>query len=167
MENLDGQLTSILAIGIGATAVMDLWSWLRKRLIGLDPPNYCMVGRWFGHMPRGTFHHQSIAKSQPVRGECLVGWIAHYLIGVGYAGIVVGIWGPSWVQDPTIIPALVVAAATLVAPFLIMQPGMGAGIASSKTPRPNFARVQSVITHMVFGLGMYLAARLLSLSGYV
>ena len=36
-----------------------------------------------------------------------------------------------------------------------MQPGMGAGIAASRTPRPAAARVQSLLTHAIFGLGLY------------
>ena len=45
----------------------------------------------------------------------------------------------------------------MAAPFLIMQPGMGAGIAASRTPRPAAARMQSLVTHGVFGLGLYVA----------
>ncbi|MEW6332336.1 MAG: DUF2938 family protein, partial [Pseudomonadota bacterium] len=41
------------------------------------------------------------------------------------------------------------------APFLVMQPGMGAGIAARRTPRPAAARVQSLVTHAIFGLGLY------------
>ena len=43
-----------------------------------------------------------------------------------------------------------------MAPFLLMQPCMGAGIAASRTPHPASARVHSLINHAVFGLGLYL-----------
>jgi hypothetical protein len=36
-----------------------------------------------------------------------------------------------------------------------MQPGMGAGIAASRTPRPAAARMQSLVTHTIFGIGLY------------
>jgi hypothetical protein len=39
----------------------------------------------------------------------------------------------------------------------VMQPAMGAGIAAGRTPRPWMARVHSVLTHGVFGLGLYVA----------
>jgi hypothetical protein len=32
---------------------------------------------------------------------------------------------------------------------------MGAGVAASRTPKPNSARLQSLITHTVFGLGLW------------
>jgi hypothetical protein len=38
------------------------------------------------------------------------------------------------------------------------QPGLGAGIAASKTPKPNVARLRSLMAHAVFGLGLYLSA---------
>jgi hypothetical protein len=38
-----------------------------------------------------------------------------------------------------------------------MQPGMGAGVAASRTPRPATARLHSLVTHGIFGLGLYAA----------
>lgn len=149
-------LLFILCIGIGATLVMDLWGLARKHLLGIPPPNYRMVGRWIAHMIHGKFHHDSIAASSPVRGEGVIGWTAHYLIGAVFAAILIGIWGNSWIQNPSIVPALAVGIGTLAAPFLIMQPGMGAGIAARRTQHPSKARLHSLITHMVFGLGLYL-----------
>ncbi|MCR8924414.1 DUF2938 domain-containing protein [Dasania sp. GY-MA-18] len=150
-------LLSIVLIGIGATAVMDLWSIARKPLLAIPPPNYGLVGRWLAHMGHGQFRHEAIAASPRIPGERILGWVAHYLIGVAFAALLVGMWGESWLRSPTIAPALIVGIATVVAPFLLMQPGMGAGIAACKTPRPSSARVQSLITHTVFGLGLYVS----------
>jgi hypothetical protein len=150
-------LVSTLLIGVGATMVMDLGAIARKRLLGTPPPNYGLVGRWLAHMPRGRFRHDAIAAAEPVRGEGLIGWTAHYLIGVAFAAILLGVWGHAWIHRPTLGPALVVGIATVAAPFLVMQPGMGAGIAASRTPRPAAARVQSLATHATFGLGLYVA----------
>ena len=61
----------------------------------------------------------------------------------------------STLDRPTLVPALTVSSATLVAPFLVMQPAMGAGIAASKTPRPNVARLRSIVTHTAYGFGLY------------
>lgn len=148
-------LLSILITGFGATVVMDFWGLARQRLFGVAAPDYCLVGRWFGHMTRGRFRHASIVASPPVRAECLIGWTAHYLTGIAYAAILIGVWGLAWVEHPEIIPPLIVSILTLAAPFLLMQPGMGAGIAASRTPRPAMARMQSLISHIVFGFGLY------------
>lgn len=154
---MDYLLVCTFLTGVGATAVMDLWAIARKRLLGIPPPDYGLVGRWLAHMARGRFRHDSIAAARPVHGERLIGWIAHYLIGISFAAILLGIWGVAWIHHPTIGPALVVGIGTVAAPFLVMQPGMGAGIAASRTPRPATARFQSLVTHAIFGLGLYAA----------
>lgn len=106
-------------------------------------------------MAHGRFRHESIARSPPVRGERLIGWAAHYMIGIAFASALIGVWGLAWVRHPTIGPALLVGFVSVAAPFLLMQPGMGAGIAAARTPRPAAARIQSLVTHAVFGLGLY------------
>ncbi|MEO7386987.1 MAG: DUF2938 domain-containing protein [Gammaproteobacteria bacterium] len=148
-------LPCMLITGVGATALMDLWGIARKPLLGIPAPDYGLVGRWLAHMTRGRFRHDSMAKVPPVRGERVLGWTAHYLIGIAFAAVLTGIWGPAWLQRPTLVPALIVGIGAVAAPFLLMQPGMGAGIAASRTPRPAAARLQSVITHAIFGLGLY------------
>ena len=160
-------LIAILFIGIGATAVMDLWGIIRKPLLGIAPPNYALVGRWIGHMRHGRFRHDSITASAPVRGEHMLGWAVHYLIGIAFAALLIGICGLEWVRQPTLGPALAVGIGTVAAPFLLMQPGMGAGIAASRTPRPGSARLQSIITHAVFGLGLYAAGQAVRLINWI
>lgn len=146
-----------LLVGAGATALTDLWTAARKWLFGMPAPNYGLVGRWLGHMPRGRFRHASIAMAQPVQGERFIGWTAHYLIGIAFACLLLGIWGLAWLEAPTIGPAMWVGIGTVAAPFLLMQPGMGAGIAARGMPRPAIARLNSLTTHFAFGLGLYAA----------
>ena len=152
----------IAAIGAGATAGMDLWMVVRRRLLGTPPPDYAMVGRWLGHLARGRFRHDRIAKAPPVVAERAQGWIAHYATGIAFAALLVAVAGRDWLRQPTLLPALLAGIGTVLAPFLLMQPGMGAGFFASRTPRPNVARRQSLVTHSVFGLGLYAAALVLS-----
>ena len=149
-----------LAIGVGATAVMDVWAVALKRYWCIPSLNYAMVGRWLGHLPRGTVSHANIAQAASVRDEAVLGWTAHYLIGVLFAAVLLALVGPEWVQGPTLAPALLAGLASVAAPFCILQPGMGAGLAASKTPHPNAARLRSVMAHLMFGIGLYLAALL-------
>lgn len=150
-----GDLAGTFLVGVGATVAMDLWAIARRRLLGIPAPDYGLVGRWLAHMPQGRFRHDAIAAAPPMRGERLIGWTAHYLVGIAFAAILVGLWGSAWLRHPTIAPALIVGIGTVAAPFLVMQPGMGAGIAASRTPRPAAARLQSFVTHAIFGLGLY------------
>ncbi len=157
------QLMSTIAIGAGATALIDLWAIARRSLFGTPPPNYGLVGRWLAHMPRGVFRHDAIATARAVRGEQLLGWLAHYVIGISFAAILVGGWGATWLRQPSIGPALLVGIGTVAAPFLVMQPGMGAGVAASRTAHPASARFHSIVTHTLFGLGLYACGRAISL----
>lgn len=151
-------------IGTGATLVMDVWAIVRKRLLGVPALNYGLVGRWLAWLPRGRLCHHPIAATPPVRGEQAIGWIAHYLTGIAFAGILLALWGLDWTRHPTLVPALIVGLGSVAAPFLLMQPAMGAGIAASRTPRPNVARLHSLVTHAVFGMGLYGAGWVASLT---
>ena len=113
-------------------------------------------------MARGRIRHDSIAAAPPVRAERAIGWSTHYLIGVAFAFLLPAFWGADWIRHPTLFPALIVGVGTVAAPFFVMQPAMGAGIAASRTPRPNAARLHSLVMHAVFGLGLYAAAMLVS-----
>ena len=57
----------------------------------------------------------------------------------------------------TFTSALAFGLSTLVAPWFIMQPGMGAGVLASKTPRPGLIRLINVSMHTVFGVSLYAA----------
>lgn len=146
-----------IVLGLGATALMDAWVWLRRRWLGLPGLNYAWVGRWVAYLPRGRFRHAPIAATPPVRGEQAIGIAVHLLTGVAFAGILLALWGSTWRDRPTLAPALIVGIGSVVAPFLLMQPGMGAGIAARRTPNPAKARLHSLVTHAVFGVGLYLS----------
>lgn len=150
----------LVLVGVGATAVMDVWSMILKGL-GIATLDYAMVGRWVGHLRQGTFIHASIGKAPPVQGELALGWLVHYAVGIGFAALLVGVYGVGWLHDPVWLPAVVVGTVTVVIPYFVMQPAMGAGIAASRTPTPWRNRLRSLLTHMVFGGGLYLSGAVL------
>lgn len=162
-DHATAMLLHAMAIGTGATLGMDAWAIVRKRLLGVPALDYGFVGRWLAWLPRGQFRHHPIAATPPVRGEQAIGWIAHYLTGIAFAAILLASWGLDWARHPTLAPALIVGLGSVAAPFLVMQPAMGAGIAASRTPRPNVARLHSLVTHAVFGVGLYGAGWLIRL----
>ncbi len=146
-----------LVIGAGATLVMDAWAVLLRRF-GIPSLDFALLGRWVGHLPRGRFRHDRIAAAAPIPGERALGWATHYAIGVSIAGLLLATFGLAWAHAPTPGPALLIGVVTVAAPLLVLQPAIGAGIASRRTPRPLFNSLKSLATHTVFGLGLYLAA---------
>ena len=147
-----------IAIGIGATVLMDLWNVFLQRAFGIRSLNYCLLGRWIRHMPSGTFRHASIAASPGKPGECVVGWTAHYSIGIAFAAGLVVVTSGSWLARPSLLVALLYGIGTVIFPFFVMQPSLGLGVAASRAPKPMQARLKSLVTHTVFGAGLYVCA---------
>jgi len=156
-------LLRILLVGMGATLIMDLSAFIQARLLGLASLDYGLVGRWLGHMVRGRFWHASIVTAPRVRHERLLGWVFHYITGCFFATLLVGVQGLAWLHNPTLLPALVAGLVSVIAPFFILQPAFGLGIAASRTAAPNVARRRSVIAHLTFGVGLFAAGWLLLL----
>ncbi len=150
-------------MGAGGSALIDAWAVLLRRLFNVATLDYAMIGRCIGHFRRGRFFHDRIDTAEPIRGERSLGWIAHYSIGVAFAFLLLAIWGLDWARSPTIWPALLVGLGTVCVPWLIMQPGMGAGVAAARTANPRAARLRNLATHAVFGAGLYATALLLSI----
>ena len=153
-------LAQIAFIGIAATAVMDVWLMLLKRM-GAQTLDVALIGRWVGHLFRGQIAHASIRQSPRISGELIWGWLTHYAVGIAFAGLLVLVQGSAWIQGPSLLPAIAVGMSTVVAPLFVMQPAMGSGFAASKTPTPLKNCLRSVATHTVFGLGLYVSAVLL------
>lgn len=147
----------IALVGIGATAVMDVWLLLLSRL-GVPTTGFALIGRWVGHLFRGRLAHAAISKAAPVEFELGLGWLTHYLVGIAWAGLLVAVEGVAWLERPTCLPALIVGVATVAAPWFVLQPAMGAGFAAAKTPAPLMNRLRTAVNHAVFGVGMYLVA---------
>ena len=87
-----------------------------------------------------------------------MGWVAHYSIGVVFAIGFVALVSGDWLARPRVLPAVLYGLATVVFPFFIMQPSLGLGVASSKAANPMQARIKSLGTHAVFGVGLYVCA---------
>jgi hypothetical protein len=137
-----------LALGVGATAVMDVWVIARTRWLRVPAMSYGLLGRWLAHVPRRRFRRELVAASPPVRGEQAIGWTAHYAIGIAFAGALLAVWGVDWARHPTLWPALIVGIGSVAAPLLLM---------------PGAVRFQSFVTHAIFGIGLYAAGRVTSL----
>jgi hypothetical protein len=153
----DSVLAAVL-IGAGATLLLDLWSLFLQAAFKVPFPDFCLLGRWLRHMPEGKFAHPGIARAPKKRFECLVGWVAHYAIGAVFALALVSLAPDGWLVRPRLLPALLFGLGTVLFPYLVMQPAYGLGVAASKAPNPTAARLKSLMSHGVFGLGLYLSA---------
>ena len=145
----------ILTMGVIATMAIDLWATFANGVLGWPRTNWRMVGRWIGHIPKGQFTHASIASSPSIRHELVIGWTFHYVVGCIYAGLYVLLVSAVQMYQPTLKSALLFGLATVLAPWFLLQPGLGLGIFASRAPRPNLVRLQNLIIHIMFGLALY------------
>lgn len=147
-------LSLITLMGVVATLVLDLWAASASRAFGWPRTNWALVGRWFSHLPRGKFRHAPISATTPAPLELVIGWCGHYLVGVAYAMIYMSIL--IWLGlQPTVGSAILFGVITILAPWMILQPGMGLGFFASSAPNPPLMRKVNFAAHSVFGLGLY------------
>jgi hypothetical protein len=153
-QDIVSGIIAAVIIGAGATGLVDAWNLFLARTFGIPSLSYCLLGRWVAHMPGGTFRHVAISSAPAIRFECTLGWITHYAIGISLAAAFLFI-APDWLSTPTSAAALLYGIGTVVLPFFVMQPALGLGIASAAARRPAQARLKSLATHFVYGLGLY------------
>ncbi|WP_300037086.1 DUF2938 domain-containing protein [uncultured Roseobacter sp.] len=157
---MDSLVITGVVMGLVATVALDLWALLLARVAGLPVTNWAMVGRWVAHLPRGTLFHDDIARAAPVTAEKALGWGFHYAVGVAYGIALALLMGPAWTAAPTLVPAWVFSILMLGFGWFLLQPGLGLGMAASRTPNPGKARALGLIAHTVFGLGLWAGALL-------
>lgn len=156
-------IVQVLILGFGATLAMDLWRLLLQKVFGLNSLDLGLLGRWVGYLFRGQLIHNPIGKSPKIRGELVLGWISHYAIGLMFAALLPFLFGKAWLTSPSLLPALAIGIGTVLAPWFIMQPAMGMGIAAANASSPSAVRLRNLGIHTVYGLGLYGSALILNL----
>lgn len=154
----------VLVVGIVATAVLDSWAQMLRRVFGIPGTNWAHVGRWVAGIPSGALRHDAIQAIPAVAHEVLLGWSTHYMIGVAYAAIY-RVMLTATSQTPGPGSAILFGLVTVLAPWLILQPGLGAGYFAGNTPNPAVSRAMNVLSHSVFGVGLYLGFALIGFVG--
>lgn len=155
MDHLIGITIHTILIGVGATMAMDLWKFFLQKTFNLNSLDLGLLGRWIGHCVKGKFFHSPIVHSAVIPGEIIIGWVSHYAIGIFFASLLPIIWGVNWLENPSIKEPVLLGLLTILAPWFLMQPAMGIGIAASKTPKPFQVRIRNIAIHTVYGLGLY------------
>ncbi len=162
MEMSGNAIWELAFVGALATALIDVAAWARERWFGARGPNWGVVARWVLGLGRGRLALSAADKVRPAsRFEAALGWVFHYAVGIALA---CGLWfvaGSGWLREPALGLTVAYGAVTVALPFCLLQPAMGLGFAASKTPAPWRARINSLITHGLFGFGLFLGTVLL------
>ena len=156
----------IIGVGGGATLFMDGVAWLRAHLLGQRGLDWGLVGRWLGHVLRGQLVLLNPQAAAPIPMERVLGWGFHYGVGLSLAALLWLLLPADTQQDPAVLPIVGFGLGTVVLPMLTLQPGLGMGLAARRLPRPWLARRRSLVTHFTFGLGLWLAAELITVASW-
>jgi Protein of unknown function (DUF2938) len=146
-------------VGILATVTMDVVAAIALRLgiAGRGPrrtgPD--LIGRWVGYLLQGKFRHTGILQTPPLRGELLLGFAAHYAIGIVLILVYLGLLIVAH-ATPTALNAILYGTATTVLPWFLMFPSQGMGWLGWDTPGDAHLTRASLFNHIVFGLGIAL-----------
>lgn len=147
--------------GILSTLIMDCNSLLMKHIFKIKILNYAWLGRWLLSIQDGKLVHQNITHSSIKKHEKALGWFLHYLIGI----LLVFIFLYSCKQynfDLNFKNSLIFSILTTLIPFLIMQPLFGFGFFASKTPNQMISLRNSIISHLSFGVGIYICLKIIT-----
>jgi hypothetical protein len=148
-----------LIVGVLATVTMDVVATMALRLgvAGRGPrrtgPD--LIGRWVGYVLQGKFRHTDIVRTPPLRGELLLGFAAHYAIGIALTLLYLGLLIVAHAR-PTALSAILYGAATTVLPWCLMFPSQGMGWLGWDAPGDAHLTRASLFNHVVFGLGIAL-----------
>jgi Protein of unknown function (DUF2938) len=150
----------VLIVGVIATAALDVWQQICRVLFGMPITDWAMIGRWVGHFRDGQLVHRDIAKAPPVAGERALGWLVHYVVGIGYAVVYLLLMRLVFQSPPDLVSALVFAALSVGVTWFLMEPVLGAGVMASRTPKPAVAMAHDFTSHLSLGFGLYIGSLL-------
>lgn len=145
----------ILIAGIVATVTLDLWQQVFRLAFGLPITNWGMIGRWVGHFKDGQFVHKDIGKAPPIPGENTLGWIVHYVVGIGYAVVYFALMWLVFRAPVDLVSALVFAALSVSVTWFVMEPILGAGVMAAHVPGRARVLAQDFTSHLSLGFGLY------------
>jgi hypothetical protein len=148
-----------LIVGVLATLTMDVVAVIALRLgiAGRGPrrtgPD--LIGRWIGYLLQGKVRHTDILQTSPLQGELLLGFAAHYAIGIVLTLVYLGLLVVTH-ATPTALSAILYGTATTVLPWFLLFPSQGMGWLGRDAPGDaHLARI-SLFNHIIFGVGIAL-----------
>src|SRR6516225_5781850 len=149
-----GVIVGILAtVTMDAVAVIALRLGIAGRELRRTGPD--LVGRWIGYFLRGKFRHTDILETPPLRGELLLGFAAHYSIGIMLTLVYFGLLVVTH-SRPTAFSAILYGTATTVLPWFVMFPSQGMGWMGRDAPGDAHLARASLFNHIILSLGIAL-----------
>jgi hypothetical protein len=151
----------VLTVGIFGTVVMDILNLFFARIGIISKIEVNAIGRMAVGWTHGRFFYKHPSEMDEVAHEVLIGYIAHYSIGIGLAIPYIFGWDILIGGNPSLIYAIVYGIATTVASWFFVYPTMGLGAFGLKSPEGFRAAFSSLANHLFYGLGLAIGIALI------
>ena len=148
-------MAQVIFMGIITTLVIDIWAFILSTIFKLPTTNWSMVGRWCAHLDTSQFIHRPLSQSKPLKHEQTIGWLFHYIIGIGYAYLYVILMIFIVSNDPSLTSAIIYGLVALIAPWLVLQPALGFDLFARLADRPNTIGALNLFVRLIFGVALY------------
>ena len=142
--------------GLIATLIFDIFNQSLYFAYSIDRPKWNLLGRYFLGYKQGYFIRKNLVNDEEIRNELQWGYLIHYSIGIIYGLFYVFL--NTWLFDyPSILLAYIIGFISVLGAWCYLMPfAYDLGFFASKSEDRLKVMIQNLITHFVFGTGLFI-----------
>ncbi|MDE5469924.1 DUF2938 domain-containing protein [Elizabethkingia meningoseptica] len=148
-------ILKVILAGFAGTLGTDVWTFILK-IFGVHSHGLLLVGQWV------ISHMGTSLQNRLIGNELLIGWTAHYCLGISFSFLPLLLYGKKWLNRPTITKALIIGVITFVLGIFIIQPILNFGVAFSNYANQPVILLKVALFHIVYSIGLYTASRMMA-----
>ena len=151
-----------LITGIIATFLFDAFQYSLSYAYNIDKPKWNLAGRYFLGLKEKKYIRLDLANENEISNELIFGLVGHYLIGsiFGLSYVIINI---IMLSDPSLLLAIFIGFITVLGGWCIMMPfAYNIGFFACKKNKQTQLMVQNLISHFIFGIGLFLGYSIIS-----
>jgi hypothetical protein len=142
--------------GLIATFLFDLFSKSLSYAYGINKPKWHLLGRYFIGYKQKKFFRKFLEEDDEEDNELLWGYAIHYIIGIIY-GLFYVCLNLLFFDSPSLIIAYLVGFITVLGAWCYLMPfAYNLGFFASKSDQQLNILVQNLISHFIFGTGLFI-----------
>ena len=145
-----------LISGLIATIIFDLFNQSLNYAYNVNKPKWFLLGRYFIGCTRGKYFRKSLEADNEENNELVWGYGIHYLIGLIY-GLFYVIFNFLFFGYPSLLAAYSFGFITVLGAWCFLMPfAYNLGFFASKSDQQFKILAQNLISHFVFGTGLFI-----------
>ena len=151
-----------IVTGIIATVLFDIFQISISYAYKVNKTKWNLVGRYFIGLKNHKLFVENIESENSIKNELFIGYFIHYSVGAIY-GLIYVIINLLFFDHPSLFLAIFIGFMTVLGAWCYMMPyAYNTGFFASKKEDQFQIMVQNLITHFIFGIGLYIGLLLQS-----